>query len=593
MSDANEPGAAVQAIFSSLIDRIKSSRPINTNKQPTELGFVYSGLVLGMMVDPSDYAAPWSPAGGSSMQDAIDKGAAPAKAPAAAPAAAGGAAAADAAPAQPNAHYLRAMDAAFKTAMLVDRMIMVTSDDSYLEYPSPRRLSNAYEAIVKGMQPQPPPPMAPDVAARLEAARKILYVPDDDGDLLLKSKLYKAYEKNTKAYAQAVSDYAAAEADASTDPAKAQVWPVTSKALREAVDDAWDTLKGEGADKVEAAINDIESVGVSIEEEMVAKARKSFDIWNLGLAGAVPEDVPYAYCSPTAWSDPDDDSDGWTTITVTRNSSGTYVDKERGASNTYAKNTSSSHTTTSASGSYFGFGASAGYHTGSAHEDDKTTTKRTALDVFKNTASNLTISLEYGMVDIIRPWLLGDLFYMKNWYIIGNKKNSISDGTVAGQALKEDPLLPMMAMQFLVVRNVKISTKQWGSDGHTLQTMFGNGGGAWDQSSSGFNASASYGFGPISLKASVSHDQAKEGVSRYGNYSSADRQDSEASFDGETLEIKGAQIVAWLSTIVPATPPLDDPMLGQTAAAPAAAAPATAAPAAAAPAAAPQPALTH
>jgi hypothetical protein len=587
MSDANEPGAAVQAIFSSLIDRIKSSRPIDTNKKPTELGFVYSGLVLGMMVDPRDYADPWSPAGGSSMQDAIAKGAAPAKAPAAPPAAAAGAApaAADAAPAQPDKHYLRAMDAAFKTAMLVDRMIMVTTDNSYLEYPSPRRLSNAYESIVKGMQPAPPPPMAPDVAARLEAARKILYVPDDDGDLIIKSKLYKAYEKNAKAYAQAVSDYAAAEADASADPVKAQVWPVTSKALREVVDDAWDTLKGEGADKIEAAINEIESIGVSIEEAMVAKARKSFDLWNLGLAGSVPDDVPYAYCSPTAWSDPDDDSDGWTTITVTRNSSGRYVDKERGASDTYKKDTSSSHTSGSAGGSFMGFGASAGYHTGSAHEDDTSTTKRTALDVFKNTATNLTISLEYGIVDIIRPWLLGDLFYMKNWYMIGQKKHLISDGTVAGQALNEDSLLPMIAMQFLVVRNVKISTRQWGSDGHTMQSLFGDGGGAWDQSSSGFSASASYGFGPFSCKASVSHDEAKEGVNRYGNFSNTDRQDSEAHFDGETLEIKGAQIVAWLSTIVPATPPLDDPMLGKTAA-PAAAA-AAAAPAAA------QPALAH
>jgi hypothetical protein len=591
MSNVNEPGAAVQAIFSSLIDRIKSSRPINTNKKPTELGFVYSGLALGMMVDPRDYANPWSPAGGSSMQDAIDKGAAPAKAPPA-PAAGAAPAAADAAPAQPDQHYLRAMDAAFKTAMLVDRMIMVTPDDTYLEYPSPRRLSNAYESIVKGMRPAPPPPMAPDVAARLEAARKILYVPDDDGDLIIKSKLYKAYEKNTKAYAQAVSDYAAAEADASADPVKAQVWPVTSKALRAAVDDAWDTLKGEGADKIEAALDDIESVGVSIEEAMVAKARRSFDLWNLGLAGAVPDDVPYAYCSPTAWSDPDDDSDGWTTITVTRNSSGRYADKERGASDSYKQNTSSSHTSGSAGGSFMGFGASAGYHTGSAHEDDKTTTKRTAIDVFKNTATNLIISLEYGMVDIIRPWLLGDLFYMKNWYMIGQKKNLISDGTIAGQALNEDTLLPMTPMQFLVVRNVKISTKQWGSDGHTLQSMFGDGGGAWDQSSSGFNASASYGFGPISCTASVSHDQAKAGVSRYGNFSSTDRQDFEASFDGETLEIKGAQIVAWLSTIVPATPPLDDPMLGKTAAPASAASPAAAAPAAAAPAAA-QPALAH
>ena len=570
MSDANEPGAAVQAILSSLIDRIKSTRPIRTDKSPAELGFVYSQLVLGMMVDPQDYAAPWSPAGGDSMQSSLDKGAIPT----AAPAQADTTGAAAAAP-PVNKHYLRSMDAAFKTAMLVDRMIMVTKDDSFLEYPTPRRLSNAYEGIVKGMQPKPPPPIAPDVQARLDAAVKVLYVPDDDGDMTLKSKLYKAYEKNTRTYAQAVADYASAQADAATNPAKAEVFPVTSKALRIAVDQAWDDMKAEGADKIEAALADIESVGRSIEEQMVAKARKIFDEWNLGLAGSVPVDVPYAYCSPSSWSDPDEDHDGWTTITVSHDSTGRYSDQERGASDTYKKDTSSSKTTGSGGASFMGFGASAGYHTGSAHEDDKSTTKRTALNVFKNTAKGLKITLQYGIVDIIRPWLLGDLFYMKNWYIPGEKQNMISDGTLGGQVLNQDALMPMIPMQFLVIRNVKITASDWGEDGHTMKSLFGDGGGAWDSSSSGFNASASYGFGPFSVKASVSHDQAKEGVNRYGNSSSTDRQDFEGHMNGDTLEIKGAQIVAWLSTIVPASPPLDGPPAPAAAATPAVATPTT------------------
>jgi hypothetical protein len=64
-------------------------------------------------------------------------------------------------------------------------------------------------------------------------------------------------------FAQAVADYALAEADANTNPAKAQVWPVVSKALRQAVDDAYDTLKTEGAEKIEAALDTIKSVGGS------------------------------------------------------------------------------------------------------------------------------------------------------------------------------------------------------------------------------------------------------------------------------------------------------------------------------------------
>jgi hypothetical protein len=570
MADANEPGAAVLGILSELIDRIKSARPIRTDKKPAELGFVYSQLVLGMMVDPRDYMGPWSPAGAASMQDAIDKGHAPPNtatppatnvaAGAAAPAAGGAVA-----PPAPDPKYLRAIDAAFKTSMLVDRLIMVTTDDTYLEYPGGgRKISAAYDGVVNGIQPLPPPPIALDVQKRIDEARNVLYVPDDDGDLVIKSKLYKAYEKNAKVYAQAVADYALAEADASTNPAKAQVWPVVSKPLRLAVDDAFDTLKTEGAEKIEAALDTIESVGVSIEQRLIAKARKNFDLWNLGLAGSVPVAVPYAYCSPTEWADPTDDSEGWTHLDITHSDYAQHIGKDSHFFNSFRKDTSSSSTSVSVSGCYFGFGASGGYHTADAHESDNSQSDKQLSTFFHNTAKNLTIHLEYGIVEVERPWLMSDLFYMKNWYLVGEKKHAISDGTITGQAGGgQDSLLPMLPMQFLVVRNVKISSDDWGSDGQTMSQLFGDAGGAWDSSSSGFTAGASYGFGPFSISANVSHDQAKEGVSRYGKYTSTERQDYEGHFERNTLEIKGAQIVAWLSTIVPACAPLDDPGLGK------------------------------
>lgn len=565
MADQNEPGAAVLAIFDQLVQRIKSARPIRSDKKPTELGFVYSQLVLGMMVDPNDYMGAWTPAGGASIQDAIDKGHAPA---APAPAAAGSTTAAgDGTPPapQPDPKYQRAMDAAFKTSMLVDRLIMVTKGDTYLEYPGGgRKLSNAYNGIINGVQPLPPPPMAPDVKQRLDEARKVLYVPDDDGDLTIKSKLYKAYEKNSRAYAQAQADYALAQADAITDKAKAQAWPVTSKALKQAVDDAWDTLKSEGAEKIEAALDTIESIGISIEAHLIAKARKDFSIWNLGLAGAVPADVPYAYCAPGEWADPDDDSEGWEHLTVTQSSYSKYAGQDSHLFNSFKTQQSSSSTSASAGGSFFGFGASGGYHTADAQGSSEAKTNAGTTTSFKNTAKNLTIDLEYGIVEVMRPWLMGDLFYMKNWYLVGNKKNSISDGTIDGQASNQDNLLPMLPMQFLVVRNMKIHSADWGSDGNTLKQLFGDAGGAWDSSSSGFSAGASYGFGPFSINANVSHDQAKSGASTYGNYTSSEKQDYEGHFDGSTLEIKGAQIVAWLSTIVPACAPLDDPGLAQS-----------------------------
>jgi hypothetical protein len=569
----SEPGAAVLAIMQQLVDRIKSTRPIRTDKKPADLGFVYSQLVLGMMVDPDDYRGAWTPAGGAAAQDLIQRPAATAAAPASgAPAAAAaaptsGGAPATAAPA-PDPRSQRAMNSAFNTSMLVDRLIMVTKDDTYLEYSGGgRKISTAYNGIVNGMQPGAPSTPAPDVQKRIDDARKVLYVPDDDGDLVIKSKLYKAYEKNTQAYGKAVAEYAKAEADASKDRAAADAFPVTSKPLRQAVDDAWDTLKSEGAEKIEAALDVIESVGVDIDAHLIAKARKDFDSWNLGLAGVVPVDVPYAYCSPSSWADPDEDHDGWETLEVDSSQYSSHMGSDSSFFHSFRQDTSSSSTSVSGGGSFMGFGASGGYHTADSHEKDDSKNAQKLQTFFKNDAKNLHISLEYGIVDIMRPWFLGDLFRLKNWYLVNNKKNAISDGTVDGQAESENSILPMVPMQFLVVRNLTIKADDWGSDGQTMQQMFGDEGGAWDKSSSGFNAGASYGFGPFSVNANVSHDQAKEGVSRFGNHTSSQRQDYECSFDGSTLTIKGAQIVAWLSTILPPCPPVDAPPATQPAAA--------------------------
>src|SRR5437763_3942308 len=105
----SEPGAAVLEIMQQLVNRIKSARPIRTDKKPTEVGFVYSQLVLGMMVEPDDFRGAWTPAGGDSVQDLIHRREIPAKAPAA-----GG----DAAPAaEPDRKFQRAMNAAFNTSM--------------------------------------------------------------------------------------------------------------------------------------------------------------------------------------------------------------------------------------------------------------------------------------------------------------------------------------------------------------------------------------------------------------------------------------------------------------------------------------------
>src|SRR5260221_14298380 len=95
-----------------------------------------------------------------------------------------------------------------------------------------------------------------------------------------------------------------------SNPAKAEVWPMTSVTFQQVVDDAWDTLKTEGAEKGERALDVIGSVGVCMQDHMIKKARQLFDAYNLGLAGGAAP-IPISYISPPPWCDPAEDRSAW------------------------------------------------------------------------------------------------------------------------------------------------------------------------------------------------------------------------------------------------------------------------------------------
>ena len=223
-NEYKEPGGLVLTLFDNLIERIKSTRPIRTDGKPLTTGFVYSQLVLGMPCDPRDYMNPWSPAGGGTVQDAMKKEPAIAAPPASGqPAAVSGSTATQPASGEPAAasgstapvpdtKLQKAINAAWKTSRLVDTMIMVTDDESFLEYPTSRHVSFSYEGIINGMQSLPTPPISPEVQKQIDNANKVLFELDDDGSIIGKNKLYKTYIKNSEAYAQTKTDYAVAQA---------------------------------------------------------------------------------------------------------------------------------------------------------------------------------------------------------------------------------------------------------------------------------------------------------------------------------------------------------------------------------------------
>lgn len=549
---ANEPGAAILAVFDQLIERVKQRTPMRTDGKPVN-GRVYSQLVLGMPVWRQDYLRPWTPSGGASLRQAFPTGApVPVPPPAA-----------DGTPAPPPANgpdpqTLQALQAAWKTAILCRTMLRVTKDDAYREYPTGRHLDFAYETILQGMQAGPQPEMAADVKERVEKARNLLYELDPtDGSIIGKRRVYEHYLKNARALAQAKSDYAAAQAAAQRDPVKLAAWPMQSAVYQRVVDDAFDALRGEGGDRVEAALDTINSVGLPMQNHMIARAKKQFDAWNLGLAG-VPANIPYSMILPTNWCDPDD-HDGWERLTVTESEYRSFSNSSGSSSSAGSWQREASRTSGSA-GFSLGFLAFGGSHS-SAHASGswQNSAQSSFSNGFSNSAKNLRIDMEFGLCTIYRPWLISDLFYLKNWYLVGAKKNSVSDGTIDGQVDSQDKTLPMIPQQFLVVRNVSISSSEWGADGNALSNYYGGAQGSDRQDSSSTRGAGGVCLGFINFGGGGGRSQS----SASGQSSSWDARSSSAyfgtTFKEGTLSIPGVQIVAFLSDIVPATPDLNAP----------------------------------
>jgi hypothetical protein len=567
--DPNEPGAAVLAIFDQIINIVKQAVPVRSDNKPLGGGRVYSMLSLGMPVDPVDFVNPWTPQG--DIANSVTQGSAPVAPPPAAAAPAAGATATPPPPAPPDPESARKLAAAYKTSVLCNTMLQVTTDGTYLEYPTGQHLSFAYDGIISAMQPvtvnEAPDPQ---VQQAIDKAQRVLYQVNDDGTLSTnKSTIYKKYVSNTNAYGGAVAAYAQAYAAARSDPNQMQIWPVTSITFQNAVDQARDQLISDGAQTVEGALDTLASVGNPIQARMVAEARDLFKKWDLGLTGAVPVSTPYSFILPSGWADPNNDDEGWQTLTVDQSSYHSYDVKHSTSQSQYSWfNQGSSD---SGSGGvlvgFAMFGGSGG--SGSSSQQGQSSSQSHSSNVFGSDAKSLRISLSYALCTIERPWLSSDLFYMQGWYLRGGKKFAISNGQQASQANVSDitklPILPMIPEQILVIRDVKISTSQWGSAGAVFNSMYGDSQESSSASASEESGSGGVSLGFISFGGSASHSQrsaqgqgstfsSRSGSSYFGT-----------TFDGTTLEIPGAQIIAWLCDIVPGCPQADDPELGTTA----------------------------
>nr|WP_315393955.1 hypothetical protein [uncultured Duganella sp.] len=544
----NEPGLSILALFDQLIDMIKQRNPTRSDGKPVNTR-VYSQLVLGMPAIKADYAGAWSPIGGTSLQATFPNGKPGTLGPATPPAA--GAPAAPL-PAGVTTEMKLSMQAAYKVAVLSRTMLKVSKDDSYSEYPTGRHLDFAYENMLVSMRPDAEVTVDEEGKARLEAAQKLLIVQDANGHKLGNTPLYDAYLKNADALGKANANFNTAFNQARRDPILFESWPQDSVVYIDAVKQAQSDLDLGGAVEVEAALDTVASIGRPYQAAAIHDAIDEYKAWDLGLAG-VPTKIPYSYIIPANWCDPAD-NEGVERLTVDQSS---YASYSSVASTSSSQSSWQQHASKASGGGGFslGFMAFGGSHsTSSTSAGWQDSSAATLQQRFANTAKNLSIDLEFILCTIQRPWLTSDLFAMQGWRAVGIKANGISDGTIDGQVDSQDKLIPMIPQQFLIVRNVRITTNEWGSDGEVLKSLYGAGAAATSTSTSSTSGSVGACLGFINFGGSAAFSSANSAASGSRWEAASASSHFGTTFDGSTLSIPGAQIVAFLSDIVPACP---------------------------------------
>jgi hypothetical protein len=517
---------------------------------------VYMHLPMGYPIDPKMYAHPWTPAGGSSDASVSNTGAfaQPAPAPAAdatgvTPAAALAAQAAAAATVNQQSQQ-----AAYFTARLVDNMLMVTDKGVARAWPE-HRVSLQYWTALQGMQAEPVSPPTPEVQARIDAARKLLYTFDDAGNMTGYTKKYDFYRANYKKWQDAVAAFADGYAAASADPIAGGAWPVKGGKLQTDVDNAKNDLVAMGKDEIEQALNTLHTVGGSAAAALIAQAKNLYDSYNVNLAGAIAVKLPWSYINPLSWWDHTNNDFGVIRVKAT-----TQEFAASGAAGSDSFSSSYYHNTSESTGGsagvnigFFSFGANASHSESTA--DWGSNSRSSSWSNYKDESSSATIAFEYFLATIERPWLVGDILHMDGWYYVDHEKGSISDGTVEGQLDNDAKILPMIPKAFVVIRNVSITADHWGDAGSAFQNAQSSSTGHTDSESTSFGGSVGY-FG-IGGSASHSSSDASGAFSSQGSTNSGWSFESNAQ--GGTLKLLGSQIIGWIGEVQPLSPKVDAP----------------------------------
>ena len=436
-SSVNAAGAITQAMLNALdqIEQNVAASLIGPDGKPSQPRSTCTCL-SAIPSTRSMFANAWTPGGGDSSASFSDTGTFVAQSSSSSSAAAAPAGPPGSVypppPPGPDEQLQASIQAAMFTSQLVDQMLMVTNNGVAAEWPE-MNVSTEYSTVIEGMQPLVQEQPSQSVLNAVAAAQNLLYIKDSNGNFIGYTPLYAQYQRNRDAWTAAIGAQAAAYAQAMSNPVAGQAWPVEAETYANAVTQALNDFNSMGRQEVEAAINTIATVGQSAVTALAAMARQMYDAYDIQLGGSISVGVPWSYISPISWWDCTDESFGVQKITATNTA---YQAAGGSASNSFANNWQAEQSSSSGGSAGFNFGfvsasASASYAQGSnawaAHAGQAGQTH------YADVSSSASVSIEFFLATIYRPWLLGDILNINGWYMVGQKKNSISDGSVTTQ----------------------------------------------------------------------------------------------------------------------------------------------------------------
>jgi hypothetical protein len=393
------------------------------------------------------------------------------------------------------------LKSAFGFSDMVDAMPNVAAEWS----DSSKKVSRTYKDIVDGANAE----NSEDPAQRAVYDKAYAFlngktsIPNFDGaptETFGPSAIALAYDQNQTAYVNAIGGYRLAyngyDLDIIEDQRKFQA---VAPGLQNTIDQAWNKWVREGKQNVERAgnalstsINNAIAAAIAQAQEAMSDQNSMADQMGLGNRWFPSYGMPTNWCEPACRG---------SQLTLSSKSLATATSEQASEYSSHSKGI---------------------FWWGSRSDDGKTKGDSASME-----ASEFELSAELIVVRIRRPWLNSVLFSMTEWSAKGIPQHGISNGKLKGN---ESTLLPLIPTAFIVAKDVAIKANFTAQDTSRFT------------SESSSSESKGWGWGPFS------------GGGRYFK-SRAQTDTFKSSFSNGVLKLPGLQLIAWVSSITPASPP--------------------------------------